>query len=214
MATSAVLDRRQDYQLTRRLALAGVIGPPLFVIVFFVLGFIKPGYDPVTRMVSEGSIGELGWIQIADFLALGAAMLAFSLGLWLGFGDRLSGRIGSVLIGIGGVGFLGSGVFVADPYPQIVTTHGALHVAASVIGVNGLALACYFFAKRLWSGRLFAIWSITTGVFFAIAFSLANAIEKHGLVQRIAIIVLLTWITLLALRLWRSSSPQRVRQSR
>ena len=205
-ATSNLLDRRQGYQLTRRLALAGIVGPPLFVVVFLVLGFIKPGYDPATRLVSEGSIGELGWIQIADFLAFGATMLAFSLGLWLGFGDRLSGRIGSALIGIGGVGLLAAGVFVADPFPRIVTTHGALHVAASVVGVNGLSLACFFFAKRLWSRRPFAIWSITAGVVFSIAFSLANAIEEHGLVQRIAIIVLCTWLTFLAIHLWRSSS--------
>jgi hypothetical protein len=210
MAINAVLYRRQDYQLTRRLALAGMRGPALFVIVFLVLGFIKPGYDPVTRMVSEGSIGELGWIQIANFLAFGAAMLAFSLGLWLGFGDRLSGRIGSALIGIWGVGLLAAGAFVSDPYPQIVTTHGALHLAAAVVGFNGLALACFFFAKRLWSGRPFAIWSIATGVFIHIANPLANVVTQHGLVQRILIIVVCTWLTFLALRLWRSSSPQLV----
>lgn len=214
MATSAVLARPQDSQLTRRLALAGVIGPPLFVVVFLVLGFIKPGYDPVTRFVSEGSIGELGWIQVANFLAFGAAMLAFSLGLWLGFGDRLSGRIGSVLIGIGGVGLVAAGVFVSDPYPQIVTTHGALHVAASVVALNGLFLACLFFAKRFWSSRPFAIWSITMFIFSHIANPLANIVTQHGLVQRIAIIVLWTWLVFLALRLWRSSPPQRIGHSR
>ena len=69
--------------MTRRLALAGVLGPPLFVVVFLVDGLIKPGYDPVTRVVSEASIGDLGWVQIANFLVFGATMLAFSLGLWL-----------------------------------------------------------------------------------------------------------------------------------
>ncbi len=153
MATNVVVDRRRFSRETRRLALAGILGPPFFVIVFLVLGFIKPGYDPVVRFVSEGSIGELGWIQIVNFLVFGATLLVFSLALWQGFGPRLSGRIGSVLIGIVGVGALAAGVFVADPDSQII--------------------------------------------------------GKPGLVQRVMIIVVWTWLTILALRLWRASTPQR-----
>ncbi len=203
------------YEITRRLALAGVIGPPLFVFVFLIDGFIKRGYDPVTTTVSEASIGELGWVQIANFLVFGATVLALSLGLWLGFGDRVSGRIGSVFMGIGGVGFLAAGVFVSDPYPQIVTAHGALHVAASLVAINGVFLACCFFVKRLWTERRFAIWSIVAAVVFTIFFSSSGTpIEDHGLLQRIAIIVFWTWLTFLVLRLWRSSSSQRVGHSR
>ena len=97
--------------------------------------------------------------------------------------------------------------------PPFLPTHGALHLAASLIAINGLFLACYFFVKRLWSERRFAIWSIAAN-FFTIGFQLANAAQEHGLVQRIAIIVSWTWVTFLALRLWRSSSPQRVGHGR
>ena len=209
MATNVVVDRRRFSRETRRLALAGILGPPVFVIVFLVLGFIKPGYDPVVRFVSEGSIGELGWIQIVNFLVFGATLLVFSLALWQGFGARLSGRIGSVLIGIVGVGVVAAGVFAADPDSQIVTTHGALHEAVSLMAFLGLALACFFFARRFWNDVRFAVYSIATGALIPVTFLSIDAIGKPGLVQRVMIIVVWTWLTILALRLWRASTPQR-----
>ena len=208
MATNSVLDWRHHYRETRRLALAGILGPPFFVVVFLVLGFIKPGYDPVVRFVSEGSIGELGWIQIVNFLVFGATLLVFSLALWQGFGDRLSGRIGSVLIGIVGVGAVGAGVFVSDPDSQIITTHGALHESVSLVAFVGLALACFFFAKRFWSDLPFAVYSIATGALIPVTFASIDAIGRPGLVQRVMIIVVWTWLTILALRLWRAPKPR------
>ncbi len=54
--------------MARRLAWAGIVFPPLFVVVFLILGFVKPNYNPVRQFVSEGSIGQLGWVQVANFL--------------------------------------------------------------------------------------------------------------------------------------------------
>jgi hypothetical membrane protein len=191
------------YQVTRRLALAGVIAPPFFVIVFLVLGFIKPGYDPVTRFVSEGEIGELGWIQIFNFLVLGLATVIFALGLWRGFGDRVSGRIGSALVGVTGVTTIGAGVFVADSGRRIITTHGELHVAVSAISFLLLGIACFFFAKRFWNERRFAIYSIVTGIIAALG---PPPTPAPGITQRVTIVIVLTWMTILGLRL-RKSSP-------
>src|SRR6266705_1339740 len=139
----------------------------------------------------------------------GATLLVFSLALWQGFGARLSGRIGSVLIGIVGVGVVAAGVFVADPDSQIVTTHGALHEAVSLMAFLGLALACFCFARRFWNDLRFAVYSIATGALIPVTFLSIDAIGKPGLVQRVMIIVVWTWLTILALRLWRESTPQR-----
>lgn len=72
-------------------------GPALFIAVFLVLGVVKPRYDATARFVSEGSIGELGWIQIVNFVVLGAMLLAFAAALWYRYGDEVSGRIGAGL---------------------------------------------------------------------------------------------------------------------
>jgi uncharacterized protein DUF998 len=197
------------YQVTRRLALAGVIAPPLFVIVFLVLGFTKPGYDPVTQFVSEGSIGELGWIQICNFLVVGLALVIFALGLWRGFGDRVSGRIGSALVGVAGVAMIGAGVFVTDSGTRIITTTGALHVVVGAVTFNSLSIACFFFAKRFWNELPFAIYLIVSGILShpgLFASSQFGSIDRWpGIVQRVTIVIMLTWITILGLRLRRSS---------
>ncbi len=177
------------------------------MLVFVIVGLIKPGYDPVVRMVSEGSIGQLGWIQTVNFFVLGLALLVFALGLWRGLGDRISGRIGSVLMAIAGGGVFCAGIFVADPYPHISTVHGALHVAVSLVTFNSLALAAFFFAKRFWKSRAFAVYCIASGI---VPYGMVPPLtipSYAGLEQRAVIVLVFLWITILALRLRGAASP-------
>ena len=209
MSAEVPRTRRPRILATRQLALAGIVGPPIFVAVFLVVGVIKPHYNAVDRMVSEGSVGELGWIQICNFLTVGAALAIFALGLWRGFGDRLSGRIGSALVGVAGVGLIGAGVFVGDPlvvgHPP-VTTHGALHVALSLVTFTSLMVACFFFARRFWNELPFAIYLIVSGILIPVGASQATGQPGSGITQRVTIVIMLTWITILGLRL-RKSPP-------
>ena len=214
MAATLVAERRRFPLSAHRFALAGIIGPPFFVAVFIVVGFIKPGYNPVARTVSEGSIGELGWIQIANFLVLGGALLIFALGLWQGFGDRWSGRVGSALVALAGVGLLAAGAFVPDPPGiQVTTFHMKMHVLASVVSFNSLNIAAFLFAKRFWPDRRFAIYSILSGLAIPAGFIATAALGNPqmagggpgwpGLIQRVMIVAVWAWLTILALRLWR-----------
>ena len=210
MAATLVAERRRLPLSAHRFALAGIIGPPFFVAVFIVVGFIKPGYNPVARTVSEGSIGELGWIQIANFLVFGGALLIFALGLWQGFGDRWSGHVGSALIALAGVGVLGAGAFVADPGFRATTFHGKLHVLVSLVTFLSLLIAGFVFAKRFWPDRLFAFYSILSGLAIPAGFIAMAALGKagggpgwSGLSQRVMIVAVWTWLTILALRLRR-----------
>ena len=50
---------------------AGVVGPPLFVATFLIEGATRRGYDPVRLQVSYLSLGDQGWIQIANFCVSG-----------------------------------------------------------------------------------------------------------------------------------------------
>jgi len=188
--------------VTGALVWAGIVGPPLFVAVFLVLGTVKPGYDARARFVSEGSIGELGWIQIINFVVLGAALLAFAAGLWHSYGDEVSGRIGAGLMAAVGVGLIFSGLFVTDAGTKIVSRHGLVHLVAGLVVFGGLMLACLAFAWRLHAHSTFAAYSVATSVFIPIGFVVTNAAGRWtGLAQRVLIIVAWTWITVLAWRL-------------
>ena len=188
--------------MTGALAWAGVIGPGLFVVVFLVLGVAKPGYDATARFVSEGSIGELGWVQVANFVVLGVMLAAFAVPLWAGYGNDLSGRLGAALIAAMGVGLGLAGVFVTDPGSRVVSRHGLVHVIASIVVFASLTLACLTFAWRLRGDPAFAAYSVATGLFVPVGFVATVAAGRWlGIAQRVLIVVGWTWIAVLGWRL-------------
>lgn len=170
--------------------------------MFLVLGMVKPGYDAKARFVSEGSIGELGWIQILNFVVFGTMQLAFAAALWNSYGNEVSGRIGAGLMAAVGAGLILAGVFVTDPGTKIVSRHGLVHVTASMVVFGGLMLACLAFAWRLHANGGFAAYSVATSLFIPIGIVVTTSAGRlTGLAQRVLIIVAWTWITVLAWRL-------------
>jgi hypothetical membrane protein len=189
---------------TRRLALAGIVFPPLWLVVLIVLGFVKPGFNQLTQAGSSESIGQYGWVQIANFIVLGIALVVFAFGLWQGFGDRLSGRIGSVLMALAGVGLVGAGVFSSDGGNRAVSFHGNMHMTFSLVLFLSLLIAGFVYARRFWDDRRFAIYSMATALAIPASFALTFVIPP-GLSQRAMLIIVWTWITILGLRLRRAA---------
>ena len=66
---------------TKTLLAYGVIGGPLFVVVFLVEGAPRVGYDLLHHPVSSLALGDLGWMQTTNFVVTGLLTLAFSVGL-------------------------------------------------------------------------------------------------------------------------------------
>jgi hypothetical membrane protein len=80
MATSANI--KQERPLLLRLLLAcGALGPMIFIVVFLIAGATRSDYSPLRHPISSLSIGELGWVQIADFVVTGSLLVAFAAGL-------------------------------------------------------------------------------------------------------------------------------------
>ena len=189
----------------RQLLLVGILSPPTFVLVFLVLGVIKPGYSAVHQTISEGSLGQLGWIQSANFVVLGLALFTFSTALWNELGNRWSGRIGSVLVGLAGISIVGAGLFATDPlHATAETTHGIGHKVVGLIANASLALACFFFARRIWHNLAVAIYLIATGILIPIGIVTLGPSPWVGVSQRITTIVTLMWVAVLGVALYRS----------
>ena len=211
----------------RALLSCGVVGAPLFVVVFLVEGAVRSDYSPLRHPVSSLALGEFGWVQTANFLVTGLLMLAFAVGLRPALRPYGAGIWAPILVGAFAVGLLGAGVFVTDPisgYPPGTpmvprgTTHGALHDGLSLLTFAGLPAACFVLGYRFGrSGhRGWAAYSVATGVAFLVGFVLAgigfsqNAtlVAFGGLLQRLTVIIGLTWITVLAAYLLgRTSAP-------
>ena len=210
--------------LPLRLLLAcGVVGPLLFVALFLAEGATRPNYSQLRHPVSSLSIGDLGWMQIANFIVAGALLIAFALGVRRALQPAIWGP---VLVGLVGVGLIGSGIFVTDPLngyppgtalvPSARTVHGILHDLFGIPVFLGLPITCVVLGRRL--RRLgqpgWATFSLLAGAAMFVVFIPARAgfgqrafADLAGLFQRLALVVGFGWIALLAVHLIRAPMP-------
>src|SRR5260370_12349612 len=65
----------------RKLLYAGIVGPLLFIVVFLLEGFTRPGYSQWRNFVSQLATGDGGWVQVLNFLVCGTLVIAFAIGL-------------------------------------------------------------------------------------------------------------------------------------
>lgn len=211
---------------TRALLGCGVVAPPLFVLVFTATGALRTGYDPTYHPVSALSLGDLGWIQITNFVVTGLLLVAFAVGLRRALGRGRGSWWGPALLGTFALALVLSGVFVMDPMlgfppgapPGLVAQvswHHTLHDLAGVAVFVSLPLACFVVARRFAAPPARPGWvayCILTGVaglVLLVAFGTAWEADLPfaGLVQRALIVVGWTWVTLLALRLRADLPP-------
>jgi hypothetical protein len=214
------IGERQSW--VRLLLGCGIVGPLLFMTMFLVEGATRADYSPLRHPVSSLSIGELGWMQIANFIITGALLIAFALGVQRALRPATWGPL---LLGLVGIGLIGSGIFVTDPLngyspgtvlvPTTRTTHGVLHDLFGIPVFLGLPITCAVF------GRLFrrlgqpgwASYSILSGVTMFVVFIPARAgfsqralADLAGLFQRLSLMVGLTWIVLLAIYVMQTTT--------
>jgi uncharacterized protein DUF998 len=194
----------------RPLLWAGVVGPPLFVAVFMVDGLIHPAYNPVTDFVSELSRGELGWLQIINFLFLAAALLTFAVGIYWGARRGPGSVAGAALFAIMGASLVVAGLAVTDAHTSTVQTPaGTLHNISALPAFASLIAACFVFSRRFGGGM--RAYSIASGVFVLVflfaTFLVGLPFGIVGIVQRILIIGGWTWITILAVALRSETVP-------
>jgi hypothetical membrane protein len=202
----------------RLLLACGVIGPLLFIVVFLLEGATRANYNPLRYPVSSLSIGDLGWIQAANFFMVGSLLFAFALGLRRALRTSRGGVWGPLLIGLAGIGLFGAGIFTSDPvygYPPGAplvlaqySVHGHLHDLCSTLFFVGLPAACFVFCRRFATSgeRGWAVYSFLAGLGMLAAFVLAavgfsqnpSLVNFAGVFQRLAISIGLTWIAILA----------------
>lgn len=198
--------------MTDTLLVIGAASAVLFVAILLIEGALRPDYDPTYSTGSELSLGERGWIQIANFLQFGVAMLVFAVGV----NRSLNAPAGAVLLVIFGLGFIAAGVFVTDPIrgyppgtpawtPAEATLRHKLHsVIGGPIAFFALFGACVALAGHLggfW--RLYTVLTAVVGLALTIWTGLAYQREAAnlGLVQRALILVYFSWIVLLGIHL-------------
>ncbi|TDC10688.1 DUF998 domain-containing protein [Nonomuraea longispora] len=188
---------------------------PLFAIVALAQAVLREGFDPLRHAVSQLSLGEGGWIQVANFAVTGLLMLACAIGLRRVLRGGRGGQWAPILIAAMGVGFVAAALLPADPgngFPPdtgseaAFSVTGMLHLACAGIAFIALIAACFVLASRF-SGMSWRGWAIagrTSGVLLAIGFAAANSGVVGGpLAMFVGVIIAWLWVGVSAARLVR-----------
>jgi hypothetical membrane protein len=223
--------KRSTHPAMHALLACGVVGPLLCVIVFLIEGVTRSAYNPWRNWLSELSLGNQGWMNIANLAVSGVLILGFALALQRAFPSGPASRWGPRLVALLGVSMVLAGFFVIDPnghYPPnvqpAVSPHGLIHeIVSPFIFISGSAI-CFVVARHFAAepdGRGWALYSRLTGWLVALAFLVGSILAgldfagiipgaPAGLFQRISLFSAMIWLALLALYLLRNRGARAV----
>jgi len=200
-------------EATRWLALGAVVGPALFTLAWFVLGFLSPGYtifgteiapySPISQPISGLGLGPTAPFMNAAFVISGILLLAGVIGVFQTPTMRASSRPAArwacaALLALSPLGLVVDGIFtLEDPLPHLI---GFLLTT----GIPVLSfLAVGFFLRGIPRWRRFGTWlllgsplTLLLVVLFFLTFDQATTAAGHGvagLTQRILALEVLAW---------------------
>ncbi len=144
---------------TRALLAGAAVAGPLFLSAGLIQGLTRDGFNFTRNALSQLSLGDLGWIQVATFLLTGILVIAGAVGMRQALRDAPGGTWAPRLIGVFGASFLLAGAFTADPgagFPAgtaesrtaSLSTHGAIHMFSGMVGYLALCAALLVLARH------------------------------------------------------------------
>ncbi len=206
----------------RVLALLGIFGQAFFVVVVALLPFFQPDYSSVDEPISRLLFGPYGFALSGAFFASGLGSLALAVGIRRTTRGTRGSLLGSVLIGLWGVGFALAGVVFTDAEGNPTETALALHAGAglgSVFALAGILVLSGVFAR---DARWSSFYPLSLALGFAalvgltdlvmVKDGLANLVEAMGpmarssfeglgIIQRVFVGTVILWMLLAAIRL-------------
>jgi hypothetical membrane protein len=207
------------WTLNKTLLVLGAAGPVLFLVVSTLLGFLDPDFDVMTEPVSALAWGPLGWVQTANFYVLGAATIAFAVGLYRDLEGR--GRMGAaILLSISGLALILAGIFKGTPPGAEPTPSGMIHGMAFFWTFIPLPTAYALAALRLKVERGWGAYAVYSAAMPSVVFGLVviygvlgsdpgdPLFPVGGILNRALLALAFGWVTITAGRLLRNTGTR------
>jgi len=148
-----------DSRSVSNLFSAGIIAGPFFALASLVHGALRGGFSLVRHPASMLSLGDLGWIQIANFVLTGILFILCGIALRRGLTEGIGRTWPARLIILFGIALIIGGVFTADPglgfppgtpegVPKEMSWHGSIHAFAPILGFMSHTIALLILARR------------------------------------------------------------------
>jgi hypothetical membrane protein len=192
---------------------SGLVAGPLFLLAAIVQGLTREGFDLRHQPISFLSLGDLGWLQMANFLFAGILVLFFAAGVRQALRGEAGGTFGPIgLIGLG-IGLGIAGLFPPDPgfgYPAGTpdglpthTTHrSSLHGLGFTLSflffvMAALAIARVDAGRKQWLSVGYTLFSAAA----ALALAMTPGTQGIALRNLAAAVLLWAWVAVQAWRL-------------
>ena len=144
----------------RILLLAGLIAGPLFVATAALQAALRDGFDLGRHPISMLSLGDGGWIQIANFIVAGLLLMAFAVGLRRRLRPGVASRWAPILFALCGIGLIIGGAFPPDPalgFPvgapegilETLSFAGTVHAVAPPLAFTSLVVGIVVAGRRI-----------------------------------------------------------------
>lgn len=192
--------------------LAGVIAGPLFVTTAVVQILTRDGFDLRRHPISLLANGELGWVQVANFILGGLLAIVFAYAVVPQLRGGPGATAAPVLFALFGVGLVIGGVFKPQPamgfpagapagYPDQLSISSVIHGVAPPLSFLALVAACVVLARRFAVEDHRAAAAVTVAV-AVVCFLLPLPFGPlHSVRLFVAVAVGFAWLTAYALRL-------------
>jgi hypothetical protein len=206
-------------RVTKSLLGYGVLAGPLYLMVALAQALTRRGFHLAHHDASLLSNGDLGWIQVANFVLVGAMTIAAAVGVRRALGDGPARTAGPLLLSVYGLGLIAAGALRADPADGFPTGapagrsagmswHSVGHIIAGGVGFLALIAACLVLARHFAAGgrRGWARYSRTTGALFLLGFlavTTGSTASPIVLGFWLAVLIAWAWLAAVAVHLYR-----------
>jgi hypothetical protein len=217
------LTRRRDAAPPRtgrghRLLLAGgTLAGPLFIGVALLQILTRQGFDLGRQPISLLSLGDRGWVQIANFELTGLFAIGGAVGLRQALRSVRAATWGPLCFGIYGLGLILAGIFHPDPsmgfppgapqgMPAAMSWHAIVHQLAFFLSFLALIAGCVVFALRFGAERrrVWTAYCVATALAPLPLIALSAAMGGSGLPLFAMGVVTSTWVAAIPASLLRS----------
>ena len=203
-------------RVTRSLLGYGVLAGPFYVAVSLTQALTRQGFDVTRHAWSLLATGDLGWIQVVNFVVSGLMTIAAAVGLRRAGVGRWTPR----LVAGYGVSLVAAGIFAPDPaegFPvgtpaaTTVSWHGMLHLLSGSVGFACLIAACLVTARAfVRSGRRgWALYSLVAGIVLLAGFA-GIASGSHGAATTLpftaAVVLVCSWLSAYSVHVYRHAN--------
>ncbi|MFI0447662.1 DUF998 domain-containing protein [Actinomadura sp. 6N118] len=193
---------------TRALLTSAAVAAPLWAVVSLAQAGTREGFDLARHPLSALSNGDLGWLQITNFLVAGTLTVIGATGLSRVLTTTWAPR----LVRINGLGMIAAGILVMDPadgfplgtpygMPETMTWHSYGHMAAGSIAFIALIAANYVLGRHFSraGNHSYAIASRIAGTALLLGNAWAMTGGKAGsLTLAVGAITAMLWVSFVA----------------